>query len=71
MAENRYTKATQENGQLETRLGVTKVAFHAIEEETNIAWARLPKADAMVAGDFHYSRENPHSILENHLLNNF
>jgi hypothetical protein len=43
---------TQENGQLKTRLGVTKVALHAAEEETNAAWARLAEADARVAGEF-------------------
>jgi hypothetical protein len=50
MAENRYTEATQENGQLETRLRVAEVALHAVEEEARTARARLAEADAMVAG---------------------
>jgi hypothetical protein len=44
MAEGRYSKATQENGQLEIRRKVTEVALHATEEETNVTgpgWPRL------------------------------
>lgn len=50
MAEDRYSEVTRENGQLETRLRVTEVALHAVEEDTSTARARLAEADAMVGG---------------------
>jgi hypothetical protein len=46
---------TQENGQLEARLEVTKVALHTAEEEACTARAWLAKADAMVVGKFYCS----------------
>ena len=50
MAQNRYFKATWENGQLEIRLEVSQAALHAAEEEASAARARLAKSDAMAAG---------------------
>ena len=35
MAQNRYSEATWENGQLEIRLGVSQAALHAAEEEAS------------------------------------
>ena len=65
MAQNRYSEATWENGQLEIRLGVSQAALHAAEEEASTVRARLAESDAMVAGkmnsmkasysDFYYS----------------
>jgi len=49
-AQNRYSKATQENGQLEIRLGVSQAGLHAAEEEARAVRARLAESDAMVAG---------------------
>ena len=49
-AQNRYSKVTQENGQLEIRLGVSQAALHAAEEEASAVQARLAESDAMVAG---------------------
>ena len=64
MAQNYYSKATRENGQLEIRLGVSQAALHAAKEEASAVRARLAESDAMVAGkmnsmkafypDFHY-----------------
>ena len=34
-AQNRYSEVTQENGQLEIRLGVSQAALHAAEEEAS------------------------------------
>lgn len=65
MAKDRYSEVTWENGQLETRLRVTEVTLCATEEETNAARARLAEADAMVASEFHCSRENPHFCFLN------
>jgi hypothetical protein len=59
MAKDRYSEVTWENGQLETCLRVTEVALYAMEEETNTVQARLAEANAMVAGEFHCSREDP------------
>ena len=49
-AQDRYSEATQENGQLEICLGVSQAALHAAEEEGSTARARLAESDAMVAG---------------------
>ena len=49
-AQDRYSEATQENGQLEIHLGVSQAALHATEEEASAARARLAKSDAMVVG---------------------
>ena len=35
MAQNHYSEATWENGQLEIYLGVSQAALHAAEEEAN------------------------------------
>ena len=50
VAQDRYSKATHENGQLEIRLEVSQAALHAIEEEASAARAWLAESDAMVAG---------------------
>jgi len=47
--QDRYSKATRENGQLEIHLGVSQGALHAAEEEANVVRARLAESDAMVA----------------------
>ena len=49
-AQNRYSKATQENGQLEIHLGISQAALHAAEEEASTVPARLAESDAVVAG---------------------
>jgi len=49
MAQNRYSEATWENGQLEIRLEVSQAALHAAEEASAVR-VRLAKSDAMVAG---------------------
>ena len=50
MAQNHYSEATWEIGQLEIRLGVSQAALHAAEEEANAARARLTESDAAVVG---------------------
>ena len=50
MAQNRYSEATWENGQLEIRLGVSQAALHAAEEEASAVRARLAESDTMVVG---------------------
>ena len=50
MAQNHYSEATWENGQLEIRLGVSQAALHAAEEEASAVRVRLAESDAMVAG---------------------
>ena len=50
MAQNRYSKATWENGQLEIRLRVSQAALYVAEEEASAVRAWLAKSDAMVAG---------------------
>ena len=50
MAQNHYSKATWENGQLEIRLGVSQAALHMAEEEASAVQARLAKSDATVVG---------------------
>ena len=49
-AQNRYSEATRENGQLEICLGVSQAALHAAEEEANAVRAWLAESDAMVVG---------------------
>ena len=49
-AQDRYSEATRENGQLEIRLRVSQASLHAIEEEASAARARLAESNAMVAG---------------------
>ena len=50
MAQNRYSEATWENGQLETHLGFSQAALHTAEEEASTVRAWLAESDAMVAG---------------------
>ena len=50
MAQNRYSEATLENGQLEIRLRVSQAALHAAEEEASAVRAQLAEFDAVVAG---------------------
>ena len=50
VAKDRYSEATQENGQLEIRLEATQAALLTTEEETNAAQAWLAEFDAMVVG---------------------
>ena len=50
MAQNRYSKVTWENDQLEILLGVSQAALHAAEEEASAVRAWLAKSDAMAAG---------------------
>ena len=45
-----YSEATQENGQLESRLEASQATLLAVEEEANATRARLAKSDAMVVG---------------------
>ena len=49
-AQNCYSEATQESGQLEIHLGASQAALHAIEEEASAVRAWLAESDAMVAG---------------------
>ena len=49
-AQNRYSEATQESGQLEICLRVSQAALHAAEEEANVVRARLAESDAVVTG---------------------
>ena len=50
MAQNRYSKVTWDNGQVEIRLGVSQAALHAAEEEASAVRAWLAESDAMVVG---------------------
>ena len=50
VAKDRYSKAIQNNGQLEIRLGVFQVALNVAEEEASVVRARLAESDAAVAG---------------------
>ena len=50
MAQNRYSDATWENGQLETHLGFSQAALHMAEKEASAVRAWLAESDAMVAG---------------------
>ena len=50
MAQNRYSEATWEIGQLEIHLGVSQAALYVTEEEANAARAWLTESDAAVVG---------------------
>ena len=50
MAQNGYSEATWENGQLEIRLEVSQAALHMAEEEASVVRAWLAESDAMVVG---------------------
>ena len=50
MAQNRYSEATWENGQLEIHLGVSQATLHAAEEEASAIRVWLAESDAIVAG---------------------
>jgi len=50
VAQNRYSEATRENGQLEIRFGASQAALHAAEEEASAVRARLAESDAVVIG---------------------
>ena len=49
-AEDRYSEAIRNNGQLEIRLGVLQATLNAAEEEANAIRVRLAESDAVVAG---------------------
>lgn len=49
-AQNRYSEATRENGQLEIRLEASQAALHVAEEEASAIRARLAKSDTVVIG---------------------
>ena len=49
-AEDCYSKAILNNGQLEIRLGVLQAALNVVEEETNAVRAWLVESDAVVVG---------------------
>ena len=50
MAKDRYSEATWDNGQLESRLEASQATLLTLEEEANAVRARLAKSDALVAG---------------------
>ena len=50
MANDRYSKPTRGNGQLESRLEASQAALLTAEEEANATRVRLVESDAMVAG---------------------
>ena len=50
MAEDRYSKAIQKNGQLEIHLGVFQVALNVAKEEASVVRAQLAESDITVAG---------------------
>ena len=50
MAQDRYSEATWENGQLEICLRVSQAALHAAEEEASIVRAWLAESDTTVIG---------------------
>ena len=49
-AQDHYSEATRENGQLEIRLGASQATLLAAKEEANIARTRLAESNAMVVG---------------------
>ena len=49
-AEDRYSEAIRNNGQLEIRLGVFQAALNAAEEDASAVRAWLAKSDAVEAG---------------------
>jgi len=50
VAQNCYSEATRENGQLEIHLRVSQATLHAVEEEASAIRPRLAKSDATVTG---------------------
>ena len=50
VAKDRYSEATWDNGQLESRLEASQATLLATEEEASATQARLAKSDAMVVG---------------------
>ena len=50
MAQDRYSEATRENGQLKIHLGASQSTLLTAEEEASATRARLAESDAMVAG---------------------
>ena len=65
MAQNRYSEATRENGQLEIHLGASQAALHAAKEEASAVRAWLAESDAMVTGKMIFRDV---SILISHCL---
>ena len=53
-AQDRYSKATWENSQVEIRLWVSQATLRAAEEEASATWARLAESDALVVGKMDY-----------------
>ena len=49
-AEDRYSEAIRNNGQLEIRLGVLQATLNAMEEETNAVRAWLAESNTAVVG---------------------
>ena len=49
MAQDCYSEATRENGQLEIHLGVSQATLHATKEEASAVRVRLAESDTMVA----------------------
>ena len=49
-AQNHYSEATRENGQLKICLGASQVALHVAKEEASAAQAWLAESDTMVVG---------------------
>ena len=56
MAQNRYSEATRENGQLEIHFGVSQATLHVAEVEANVVRAWLAESDAMVAGKMNHMK---------------
>ena len=54
MTQDRYSKATRENGQLEICLGASQATLLASEEEVSAAQVRLAKSDAMMADKMNF-----------------
>ena len=65
MAQNRYSEVTWENGQLETRLGVSQAALYVAEEEASAVRAWLAESNAVVTGKMIFRDV---SILISHCL---
>ena len=64
-AQNLYSEATRENGQVEILLEASQAALHAAEEEASAIRARLTKSDAVVTGKMIFRDV---SILISHCL---
>lgn len=65
-ARNMYSESTREVGRLELCLEAVNTTLTALEEETNVAWARIAEADARVAGKISFLEEN--LLLHSQLL---